>query len=244
MPTAPSPLPDPAAFDVWLFDLDNCLYPAGTGFFAQMDVRIGEYVQRATGLDAVAARGLQKHYFHDHGTTLAGLMADHGVNAEDYLAFVHDLDIDMLAPDQDLARAIAALPGRRHIFTNADANYAHRIIERRGLAGLFHGIIDIRATGFAPKPHEQAYATIARTIDGFDPARTIFVDDMSRNLRPAHRLGITTVWLDNGSEAGDRDHDPTHVDHHITDLCDWLTKLHNRDSGHQPAPALQESPCP
>ncbi len=237
---SPMPVPDPAAIDTWLFDLDNCLYPAGTGFFAQMDVRIGAYVQRATGLDPVAARALQKRYFHDHGTTLAGLMHDHGVDADDYLAFVHDLDMSMLAPDPALAAAIAALPGKRHIFTNADADYARRIIDRRGLSGLFDGIIDIRATSYAPKPQPQAYATLFDRIPGFDPRRALFVDDMTRNLAPAHQMGITTVWLDNGSESGDRGHDPAHVDYHINDLRDWLMSLHCRPSSD---PATPESIC-
>lgn len=214
--------PDIAPYDCWIFDLDNTLYPPELGLFAHIDARMGAYIMQLVGCDAGEARQVQKRYFHDHGTTLAGLMQHHGVAPEAFLAFVHDIDLDQVRPDPDLAAAIAALPGTCHIFTNADADYARRVLDRRGLAHLFDRIVDIRATGYAPKPQAAAYAHLAAALPGFQPQRAVFIDDMSRNLRPAAAMGITTVWLDNGSEAGDRDHDPAHVDHHIDDLTGWL----------------------
>ena len=208
--------------DHWLFDLDNTLYCPSLGLFEQIDLRMGAFISRIEGCDAARARAIQKRYFHDHGTTLAGLMAHHGVAPEDFLAFVHDIDLSGLGPDQALRDGLAALPGQRHIFTNADADYARRILERRGIADLFDVIIDIRATNYVPKPAAGAYRQLAALIPGFAPSRALFVDDMSRNLRPAKALGMKTVWLANGSEAGDRDHDPDHVDHHIDDLVVWL----------------------
>lgn len=212
----------PDAIDDWLFDLDNTLYCPTLGLFGQIDARMGAFISRIEGCDAVTARAIQKRYFHDHGTTLAGLMAHHGVAAEEFLGFVHDIDLSPLVPDPALRAGLAQLPGRRHIFTNADADYARRVLERRGIADLFDTIIDIRATAFVPKPQVAAYHALGDRISRFDPARALFVDDMSRNLRPAKALGITTVWLANGSEAGERDHDPAHVDHHIDDLAAWL----------------------
>jgi putative hydrolase of the HAD superfamily len=208
--------------DCWIFDLDNCLYPAGLNFFREIDQRIAAYVRRVTGLDHEAAHALQKHYFHAHGTTLAGLMTHNGINPDDYLTDVHDVDMSALVPDPVLYARLAALPGRRHIYTNGDADYAWRVLDRRGIADLFDVMVDIRATDFIPKPQPAAYAMLGQQIVGFDPARSLFVDDMSRNLAPAHALGLTTVWLDNGSEAGNRDHDSAHVDHHIHDLTGWL----------------------
>lgn len=214
--------PSATDHDCWIFDLDNCLYPARMGFFSEVNQRIGTYVQQVTGLDAIAAHTLQKRYFHDHGTTLAGLMRHHQVDPEDYLDFVHDVDLGRLAPDPRLAALIAALPGDRIIFTNADARYAQRVLCRIGIDHLFSDVIDICATGYHPKPQPGAYAHLRARIDALGAIRPVFVDDMSRNLAPAHAIGITTIWLDNGSEAGDAGHDPGHVDHIIGDIHDWL----------------------
>ncbi len=208
--------------DCWIFDLDNTLYPPATRLFDRVDARMGAFIMRLVDCDAVAARTIQKRYFHDHGTTLAGLMQHHGVDPEDFLTDVHAIPLDDVAPDPALAVLLARLPGARHIFTNGDADYARRVLAARGLDGLFDRIVDIRATGYLPKPDAAAYVALARLLPDFDPARSLFVEDMSRNLAPAHAAGITTVWLDNGAEAGDRGHDPAHVDHHIDDLNRWL----------------------
>lgn len=215
-------LPLAAHHDCWIFDLDNCLYPASMGFFAEVNQRIGTYVQRVTGLDPMAAHKLQKRYFHDHGTTLAGLMRHHAVDPVDYLDFVHDVDLSRLDPDPRLAALITALPGTRMIFTNADARYARRVLARIGIDHLFDTVIDVCATGYHPKPQAGAYSHLQARIDELGATRAVFVDDMSRNLAPAHALGITTIWLDNGSEAGDAGHHPDHVDHIIDDLHRWL----------------------
>lgn len=219
---APAPRPSLTGIDCWIFDLDNTLYPPTLGLFDQIDQRMGAYISQLVACDAAEARSIQKRYFHEHGTTLAGLMRHHGVAAEHFLSFVHDIDLGGVTPDAALRDALAALPGRRHIFTNADADYAARVLAARGIADLFDAIVDIRATRYAPKPQAAAYRALAAQIPGFVADRALFVDDMTRNLRPAKRMGMTTVWLANGSEAGDRDHDPAHVDHHIDDLTGWL----------------------
>lgn len=216
------PKPVSPCIDHWLFDLDNTLYCPTLGLFEQIDARMGAFISDLAECDSATARVIQKRYFHDHGTTLAGLMLHHGVAAEEFLAFVHDIDLALVAPDPVLRAGLAALPGRRHIFTNADADYAQRVLSARGIEDLFESIVDIRATGYVPKPQLAAYHALTDCIAGFDPARALFVDDMSRNLRPAKALGMTTIWLANGSEAGDRDHDPTHVDHLVENLNAWL----------------------
>ena len=211
-----------APINCWIFDVDNTLYPPELGLFGQIDVRMGAFIADLVGCSPERARAIQKDYFHEHGTTLAGLMRHHGVEPERFLTFVHDIDLSPIVPDPALRAGLAALPGTRHIFTNADADYAARVLAARGIADLFDSIIDIRATGYAPKPEAAAYRHLASAIPGFVPEQALFVDDMSRNLRPARAMGMTTVWLDNGSEAGDRDHHPAHVDHHIDDLNGWL----------------------
>lgn len=221
-PVASSPLS--GRVDCWIFDLDNTLYPPAAGLFDLIDQRMGAFIMDLLECDAVEARRVQKAYFHDHGTTLDGLRRHHGVDPEVFLTDVHAITLDRIAPDPRLAAALAALPGRRLVFTNADADYGARVLDRLGLAHLFDGIHDIRATGYVPKPQPAAYASLVAR-QGIDPSRALFVEDMSRNLRPAKALGMTTVWLDNASESGHRDHDPAHVDHHIHDLADWLEAI-------------------
>lgn len=221
----------PLHIDCWIFDLDNTLYPPELALFAQIDHRMGAFIMKTVGCDSVEARIIQKRYFHDHGTTLAGMMRHHGVQPDEFLTYVHDVDLDNVPHDDSLRQALASLPGRRHIFTNADADYAEKVLLKRGIRDLFESIIDIRATNYAPKPEQGAYLCLKGLISGFEPVRSLFVDDMSRNLRPAHAMGMTTVWLDNGSESGDRDHDPSHVDHHIDDLTGWLMAVSNSRAG-------------
>jgi putative hydrolase of the HAD superfamily len=210
--------------DSWIFDLDNTLYSPDARLFDLIDERMGAFIMRLLGCDAVEARRVQKQYFHDHGTTMAGLMRHHGVEPEDFLVDVHDIALDRIAPDARLRAGLARLPGRKLIFTNADADYAARVLAARGIADLFDGICDIRITRYTPKPDAAAYAMMIAHL-GVDPAKSIFVEDMARNLTPAKALGMTTVWLDNGSESGHRDHLPDHIDFHATDIADWLDSL-------------------
>ena len=209
--------------DVWIFDLDNTLYPARADLFGQIDRRMTAYIARLLDLDAVAARKVQKAYFHAHGTTLAGLMAEHGVEPHAFLAEVHDIEVDVLDHDAPLAAAIARLPGRKLVFTNGDAPYAVRVLERLGLAESFEAIHDIHAMQLAPKPAASAYRSLC-DLHGIEPGRALFVDDMARNLAPAKAIGMTTVWVDNGSEQAP-DPDRTFIDHIVTELGPWLEDL-------------------
>jgi len=208
----------------WIFDLDNTLYPASADLFGLMDVRMTAYVAKTLGLDdLVEARRIQKSYFQQHGTTMAGLMAEHAIDPHHYLADVHDIDLDVLAEDRRLAGLIARLPGRKLIFTNGDAPYAQRVLDKLGLGNSFEAIHDIHACAYVPKPHANSYASMIAGL-GVDPHASVFVEDMARNLAPAKALGMTTVWIDNGSEQG-QDADRSFIDVTITDLADWLHSL-------------------
>lgn len=189
--------PDRADFrhvDTWIFDLDNTLYPATSAVFPQIDARMTLYIMRALKIPAVEAKGLQHAYYRRYGTTLAGLMAVHRIDPEGFLAFVHDVDLAMLAPDADLRAALARLPGRRLVFTNGSGDHASRVLERLGLADLIDGIWDIRKSDYVPKPAVQPYRRLLAAY-GVDPARAAYFEDLVRNLVPARRLGLTTVWL-------------------------------------------------
>lgn len=206
--------------ETWIFDLDNTLYPAECELFAQVDSRMGAYISAKLALDATAARALQKTYYRQHGTTLRGLMDNHGVEPEDYLDYVHDIDLSPLDALPSLAAALAALPGRRYVFTNGSRQHALQVIERLGLGSLFAGIFDIVAADYVPKPDTVTYDRFLAEFD-IDPATAVFVEDSVANLAPAAALGMRTVWLCQreapGAKAG-----PDYVDHVIDDLGQWL----------------------
>ena len=208
----------------WIFDLDNCLYPASAGLFELIDERMGAYIQRLLNCDRIEARRIQKEHFHAHGTTLAGLMLAHGVDPHDFLADVHAVPLDRIAADRRLARALPRLPGRRFLFTNGDAPYARRVLEAIGVEGHFDDLHDIHSSELRPKPDPHGYALLCDRF-GIDPARAVLVDDMAANLRPAKALAMTTVWVDNGSERGGHGFDPGFIDHRITDVGEWLETI-------------------
>ena len=204
----------------WIFDLDNTLYPHGARLFEQVDRRITQYIARLFQVERDEAYRIQKGYFHTRGTTLAGLMAEHGVDPHEYLADVHDIEMDVLEENAPLAAAIAQLPGRKLVFTNADEPYARKILARLGLQDSFEAIHDVHALNYRPKPEPSAYRHICDTY-GLDPRESLFADDMARNLKPAKEIGMTTLWVDNGSEQAE-DSDRAHVDFTTRDITHWL----------------------
>jgi putative hydrolase of the HAD superfamily len=215
-------IPALAPIRTWIFDLDNTLYPASVSLFPAIDARMTAYISDLLGLDPEAARRVQKQYFHAHGTTLAGLMADHGTDPHHFLDYVHDVEMDVLE-DLGLAALIGALPGRKLVFTNGDANYAARVLDRIGLADTFEAVHDVHATQYRPKPDPVAYQGLCGAY-AIDPRTALFVEDMARNLAPAKAIGMTTVWIDNGSEQGPGV-DRSYIDYTVADLGDWLRTI-------------------
>ncbi len=217
-------LPELAHVEDWIFDLDNCLYPASTNLFELIDVRMGEFIQQLLGCDAAEARRVQKRYFRDHGTTLSGLMAEHGIEPRAFLDYVHDIDLARLTADPEVVRALDRLPGRKFVFTNGEEGYARRVLERLGLANAFDGLHDIHAMEYVPKPDPRAYQALCAR-HGIDPSRALFAEDMARNLKPAKALGMTTVWVDNGSDQAEHKDDYGYVDFRVTDIAAWLGQV-------------------
>jgi putative hydrolase of the HAD superfamily len=208
----------------WIFDLDNCLYPASTGLFGLIDERMGAYIERLLGCDPAEAKRIQKAHFHEHGTTLAGLMTEHGVDPQHFLADVHDIDLGRVQSDERLARLLARLPGRRFVFTNGDAPYARRVLEAIGVHDRFDELQDIHASGYHPKPDPHGYRLLCERF-GIDPKHALLVDDMAQNLGPAKILGMTTVWVDNGSERGNHNFNAAVVDCRIGEVGEWLQSI-------------------
>ena len=221
--------PDFRHVETWIFDLDNTLYPASSNLFTQIDTKMTAYVQGLLGLGFDDARALQKSYYRDHGTTLNGLMHHHGVDPDDFLGAVHDIDVEVLVPDADLKAAIARLPGRRYIFTNGCRDHATRVLKQLQLEELFDAIWDIRAIDYRPKPELQGYRRMLED-HAVVPARAAMFEDSARNLVPAHELGITTVWLKNGSLWSKQgpEHpkpEPQHIHYEIEDLAHFLNTI-------------------
>ncbi len=184
--------------DTWLFDLDNTLYPPESELMALIAARMTVFVARETGLPRDEAYALQKKYLHEHGTTLAGLMANHGVDPETFLNEVHDVSMAGLTPDPALRAAIDALPGRRLVFTNGDKPHADRVLAALKLDDLFEAIFHIALADYVPKPNPKTFARMIQAHD-VDPTRAAFFEDTARNLEPAFALGMTTVLV--GPEA-------------------------------------------
>ncbi len=177
-----------------------------------------DFVMRAVGIPRPEADRLRDQYWRQYGTTLAGLMAEHDVDPTPYLTDVHDIDLSGLAPDPALTRAIAALPGRRIVFTNGSRAYAHNVLAARGLTGVFDAVYGVEHAGFIPKPQQAAFEAVF-ALDGHAPALGAMFEDDPRNLAAPHTMGMRTVLV--GPEALDHDH----IHYHTDDLADFLSQL-------------------
>ncbi|MBP1805421.1 pyrimidine 5'-nucleotidase [Rubellimicrobium aerolatum] len=202
----------------WVFDLDNTLYPPSARLFAQIEVRMTAYVARALGVTEAEADRLRGHYWAQYGTTLSGLMAEHGVEPGPYLAEVHDIDFSALSPDPHLAARIMALPGRKIVYTNGDGAYAAKVLAARGLTGAFDAVYGVEHAGFLPKPEQAAFEAVF-ALDGLSPTEGAMFEDDPRNLMVPHLMGMRTVLV--GPEALAQDH----IHHHTDDLAGFLARL-------------------
>ena len=208
----------------WIFDLDLTLYSPEANIMAQVRDRIALFVQDYFKVDSEAAHGIRYKYWQKYGTTLGGLMAEHNVEPQGYLDFVHDVDMSLLTPAPALRALIEALPGRKLIFTNADAPYADRVLAARGLTGIFEDIFDIHRMAHVPKPNPASYAALCAQLD-IAPRRSLFVEDSAQNLAPAKALGMRTIWVKHDGEADSSGHEE-HIDQQIADVTEWLSSIH------------------
>lgn len=210
--------------EVWIFDLDNTLYPARHNLFAQIDQRMGEFVSRLLGLELAEAKRLQKEYYHRHGTTLRGLMLEHEVSPAEFLDYVHEIDLTVIPPDVRLDRALERLAGRKVIFTNGSRAHAERVTSRIGIRRHFEAIFDIADSDYLPKPDRRPYEKLLAR-HAIRPERACMVEDIARNLEPAAALGMTTALVPNPNQWAKAGHDGEHVHHRIDDLTDWLSAI-------------------
>ena len=179
---------------------------------------MAEYMCRELEISPTKANELRRSYWRTYGTTLAGLMRHYDIDPDPFLDEVHDISFDILPQAPDLAARISSLPGRRIVFTNGHAPYAHKVLEARGLTGLFDAVYGIQETGYRPKPEQAAFDTIFG-LDGLDPAKAAMFEDDARNLEVPHALGVRTVHVAEAPEPA------AHVHHHTDDLTDFLVRL-------------------
>jgi putative hydrolase of the HAD superfamily len=223
-PSAPFTAESAAGVEAWVFDLDNTLYPASCNLFAQIDIKMRDFVSKFLGLESEEAYLKQKEYFRQYGTTLRGMMVMHDMDPHAFLDHVHDIDVSPVPPSPDLDAALGRLPGRKLIFTNATVDHAQRVMDRLGVSHHFDGIFDICRTDFIPKPEPSIYDLFIEDY-GIDPKKSVMVEDISRNLAPAAALGMTTVWIKTDTKWGHASSDEDHVHHVIDDLNDWLAEI-------------------
>lgn len=204
----------------WVFDLDNTLYPHSLRLFDQVNAKITAFVMRTLAVDEDEAQRLRALYWREHGTTLAGLMAHHALDPEPFLDDVHDIDLAAVQPDTRLAAAIAALPGRKIVYTNGSRRHAERVSGALGLRPLFDALYGVEDAGYTPKPHRAAFERVF-AADGFEPARAAMVEDDQRNLAVPAAMGLATIW----HPGAQTDPPAPHVHHVAVDLAAFLSEL-------------------
>jgi putative hydrolase of the HAD superfamily len=218
--------------ETWIFDLDNTLYPPRSNLFDQVDQRMGAFISTLLGVEREEARRIQKAYYRDYGTTLRGLMAEHGIDPHEFLDFVHDIDHSPIAPDPALGGALSLLPGRKFVLTNGSRAHAESVLSRLGIAEQFEDLFDIVAAAFEPKPAAAPYERFLGRF-GIAADRAAMFEDLPRNLEIPHALGMRTVLVVGETADGpdSRQHwetdrsDAPHIEHVTDDLADFLVTL-------------------
>jgi putative hydrolase of the HAD superfamily len=218
--------------DTWVFDLDNTLYPHHLNLWQQVDERIRDYIASFLGVTPDEAFRLQKDYYRRYGTSLRGLMEEHGLNPDEFLAAVHEIDYSPLTPNPALGKAISSLPGRKLILTNGTRRHAETVMHRLDIIEPFEDVFDIAAAELEPKPRPQVYDRFL-VRHGVDPGKAAIFEDLARNLEVPHALGMTTVLVVPGGGAGEvsreewelAGRDAPHVDHVTDDLAGFLRAI-------------------
>lgn len=214
-----------AHVDLWIFDLDNTLYPYPPALWSQVDARMGGFISTLLEVDAIEARRVQKDYFLRYGLTMRGLMKHHGVRPEDFLAHVHDVDLADIAPNPSLRDIIAALPGRKVIHTNADRPHVGRVLGRLAMEEtLFDAVYDITGTGFVPKPSREAYDIVLKA-EGADGRSAAMFEDSARNLLEPHRRGMRTVLVPTRCDIASAGASEPHVHFKADDFTQFMADV-------------------
>ena len=208
----------------WLFDLDNTLYSGDTKVFDQVDKKMSSFISEKLNVSLEDAKKIQKNYFHEYNTTLNGMIKNHNINAEEFLEFVHDVDLNFLEKNQNLQNELTNLVGKKYIFTNGSKAHASNVTKRIGIENLFDGVFDIVDSDFIPKPSIEPYKKIIQKY-GIDPEYCIFIEDIARNLKPAYELGMKTVWIKNNEPWAAKFSNENFINYKTDNLSEFLRRI-------------------
>ena len=208
----------------WLFDLDNTLYSGDTKVFDQVDKKMTFFISTKLNVTIEEAKKIQKNYFHEYNTTLNGMIKNHKIDAQEFLEFVHDVDLDFLKEDTKLQNELTNLKGEKFIFTNGSKAHVANVTKRIGIEKLFDGVFDIVESDFIPKPSIEPYKKIIEKYK-IEPQYSIFIEDIARNLKPAHELGMKTVWIKNDEPWAAQFSDSDFIDYKTDNLAKFLKEI-------------------
>jgi putative hydrolase of the HAD superfamily len=205
----------------WIFDLDNTLYSGDTKVFDQVDKKMSKFISEKIKVSIEEAKVIQKNYFHEYNTTLNGMIKNHKIDADEFLEFVHDVDLNFLKADKPLEREISNLEGKKFIFTNGSKAHVSNVTKRIGIEKLFDGVFDIVESDFIPKPSIEPYKKIIEKFK-IEPQYSIFIEDIARNLKPAYELGMKTVWIKNDEPWAAKFSDSDFINYKTDNLAKFL----------------------
>ena len=208
----------------WIFDLDNTLYSGKTKVFEQVDKRMSKYISNKLNISVEEAKKIQKNYFYEYNTTLNGMIKNHKIDPDEFLDFVHDINIDFLQKDTLLGEEIKKLDGKKIIFTNGSRKHAINVTKQIGIDRLFDGIFDIVDAEFIPKPSIEPYKKLVKKHK-IDPKLCVLVEDIARNLKPAYEMGMKTVWIENDEPWASKFSDSNFVNYKTNNLSEFLKKI-------------------
>ena len=208
----------------WIFDLDNTLYSGKTRVFEQVSKKMSEYISQKLNVSVVEAKEIQKNYFHEYNTTLNGMIKNHKIEADEFLEFVHNINIDFLKKDPMLSEELQKLGGKKIIFTNGSKKHALNVTKRIGIDQYFDDIFDIVDSEFVPKPAIQPYKKLVEKHK-IDPKLCGFVEDIARNLKPAYEMGMKTVWIENDEPWAKKYSDSDFINFKTKNLSEFLKQI-------------------
>jgi len=208
----------------WLFDLDNTLYSGNTKVFDQVDKKMSQYISEKLNVSLEKAKKMQKNYFHEYNTTLNGMIKNHKIDADEFLDFVHDIDVDFLKKDIELGQELKKLDGKKIIFTNGPKKHAINITQRIGVDQYFDDIFDIVDSDFVPKPAVEPYKKLIKKHK-IDPKLCVFIEDIARNLKPAYEMGMKTIWIENDEPWAKKFSDSNFINYKTNNLSEFLKKI-------------------
>ena len=208
----------------WIFDLDNTLYSGETKVFEQVDKKMSKYISDKLNVSIERAKKIQKNYFHKYNTTLNGMIKNHKIDANEFLEFVHDIDLGFLKKEQKFNEELKKLDGKKIIYTNGSKKHALNVTKKIGIDQYFDGIFDIVDSNFVPKPLIEPYKKLVEKHK-IDPKLCVFIEDIARNLKPAYEMGMKTIWIENNEPWAKKFSDGDFINYRTNNLTEFLKKI-------------------